>query len=325
MLYNDNFLKRVLYERQKKYASFLPSTDEIISQLSDHFESNQDCKATLQSWKESKCIDHLKELYNYIMKNRLIKNVGYIRRYVLYLYVVEKVKQECDDSELDWIETELFSCCIYENFENIYLSFVIWRIKNIINKIKVQDEDVNYTIKNTWMDCQEDYKRALSKYQKLKSLVQLYSSDQFHWFRAELYVLDVIFSLEKNLSTIEKSLIAYQLYRSYHSSSYHIKCGDTLYKMLYFINHNLPTDVLVQLYNMIIVCYNKYIQDGNVDSVSEKLSFTIFNPTRKAILNKLTYSDTIKRLLSISNTSQTVDCYDKFCSTFEKNSENQNV
>jgi hypothetical protein len=254
-------------------------------------------------------------MYVTIMNNRLNKNIGYIRRYVLYIYVLGKLKDTCKDEELDWIEHELFSCCIYENFENIYLSFVIWRIKSIINNIKQDNEDVRFTIKNTWIDCQQEYKKAQERYLKLKSMSDLYPGDQFHWFKAEMYVLDVIFETQRTMNIMEKCLVAYQLYRSYHSISYHVKCGDTIYKILYLVNHNLNNEQLIQLYSMILVCYNKYIYDGHNDKNENSITFSVFGSTRTS-LNIKFYEDIIERLSTISNTDQVIECHARFLTKF---------
>lgn len=319
MLYSNNLLTRLLYEKQKKYNTFLPDKEEIIKEITSFFQKEKDLfcySSMLMEWKNTSSNDILKDMYVKIMNNRLNKNIGYIRRYILYLYVTEKLKNTCQDEELDWMEQELFSCCIYENFENIYLSFVIWRIKNIINNIKQSNEDVRFTIKDIWIDCQQDYKKAHERYLKLKSMMDLYPGDQFHWFKAEMYVLDIIFDTCKSITIIEKCLIAYQLYRSYHSVSYHLKCGDTLYKILYLINHNLPKEHLVQIYNMILVCYNKYIYDGHNDINENQITFSVFTSTRKPSLNINFYEDIIERLTKISNNDQVSECHARFLTKF---------
>jgi len=297
-IYYNNLLDVLLKEKQQKYTNFLPDRSKTIKDCEEWLEKNLEFELYFKMWKENGYSDELKSLYNALMSQRVEKNVGYIRRNVLYLYIIDKMKEQFTEHDLDWIEQELFTVCLYQNYENIYLSFMIWRIKFILFSL-CKNEDIRLYVKENWMDVQGIYRSAQKKFLKLQQLREHYSSDEFNWFKAELYLLDIIFESNKDFSSLEKCILAYQLYRSYHSVEYHLKCGDSLFKLLYFINYNLEEKTLLQLYQMILVCYNKYIQEGE-NFTKRPLSFTFHLSEGKISLNVEYYNATCEFLFHLT-------------------------
>jgi hypothetical protein len=285
-------------EKQIKYKTFLPDRQDTIEEVQKWLEDNKEFQHPFQQWLETGYCHELKVMYEDLMKNRVLKNVGFVRRKVLYLYLMEKMKESYTQEELEWIEKELFTVCLYENYENIYLSFAIWRIKSLLYSI-FNYQDLRISIKENWFDVQNQFNLAKQKYTKLLHLKEHYSTDRFFWLKAELYLLDIIFELNKDFTILEKCLLAYQLYRNYHSSEYHLKCGDSIYKMLYLINYNVSNDVLIQLFQMILVCYNKYIQDCD-DFINKPLSFTYHVVDGKPKLNLHYYNKTCEYLFQLT-------------------------
>lgn len=321
--YSKGLLANFINEKQQKYKTFLPALDSVIPEcdkLLNEIEFKDEYN-TFQLWKESREVYLLRKCYDGIINKRLLKNIGNVRRKILYLFVIEKCKSHFTSDDLDWIENELFSICLYEEFENLYPTFIIWRIKYMLSKFVKDGQDIRKTMKENWIDYSEYYKSMQSKFEKLKHLSeQFYNKSQFHWLRAEVYLLDIIFETYKCYNILEKCRIAYQLYRSYHSIGYHIKCGDSLYKLCYLLQHSIPNDILIQIYNMILVCYNKYIQDGYREFEKKSLSFNelVLGKSGEPKCNISFYTSIIIRLEKISDNTEIVSSvYNKMKDIFD--------
>lgn len=297
-LFYGNLLDVLKTEKQNKYKRFVPDRNKSIEEVQEWVQEHQEFSTPFQQWLETGYSYELKSMYQNLMSKRLQLNIGFIRRNVLYLYLIERMREKYTEDDLEWIENELFTICLYDNYQNLYLSFMIWRIKSILYSL-YKGNDLRCFIKENWMDVQFEYNKAKSKFLKLKSLKEHYHGNEFFWLKAELYLLDVIFETKKNLTVIEKCLLAYQLYRNYHSAEYHLKCGDSMYKMLFLIHYNIPNETLIQLYEMILVCYNKYIQEGD-EFVHKPLSFTFHLSEGKVSLNLQNYNHVCELLFALT-------------------------
>lgn len=297
-LFYGNILDILKKEKQEKYKTFIPERQQTIEDIQNWLNENEEFTNQFNSWLETGYCDEIKKLYEDLMKSRLVKNIGFIRRNVLYLYLVEKLKDRYSEKDLDWIEKELFTICLYDKYQNLYLSFMIWRIKAILYSL-YQGKDIRSYIKENWMDVQYEFNQAKTKFLKLVKLKPHYHGNEFFWLHAELFLLDIIFETETCFTVLEKCLLAYQLYRNYHSVEYHLKCGDSIYKLLFLIHYNVPNEILIQLYEMILVCYNKYVQEGE-EFIHKPLSFTFHLSEGKVSLNLQTYNHVCELLFSLT-------------------------
>lgn len=313
--HNKGLLTNLVLAKQKKFKKFLPDKTIAEEEVCKYLQVEQPLLySQFVQWRQDKTVDTLKTLYKTIMQNRLNSKHNFIRRNVLYLYVMERMKSTpVSEEEQDWIERELFTLCMYTPFENVYLSFMIWRIKLALYNIRHGSTmDIRLYLKENKHQVEDEFLRVKQKFCKLHQLAAFFTDDAFYWLKAELLILDVVFdSCYSHFSIMEKLQLAYQFYRTYHSTAYHIKCGDSLFKILLLLNDKLDFSELCEVYNMILICYNKCITEKYQHVSKSCIDFQTFVHETPQ-LNISTYETVIDRLYAITNSTEVKQCYDKF-------------